>query len=66
MSKAATVVDMSPEAIARRLRPISEFYDFTRTLKNVKWLGKAKDLRRTQEKAKRAKEPDEGQKGLLD
>ncbi len=58
MSKAETVVDMSPEAIARRLRTVSELYDFTRTLKNVEWLGKAKDLRRTQEEAKRAKDRD--------
>ncbi len=54
MSRTETVVDMSPDAIARRLRTVSELYAFSLTLKNVKWLGKAEDLkaRRSGQKTK--------------
>lgn len=44
ISKAPPGVDMSPEAIDRRLRTVSELYQFATTVKNIKWLGKAKDL----------------------
>ena len=37
---------MSPEAIDRRLRTVSELYQFATTVKDIKWLGKAKDLER--------------------
>ncbi len=50
MSRTETAVDMNPDAIARRLWTISELYDFARTLKGVKWLGKAKDLQNEQER----------------
>ncbi len=43
-SKTPRGVDMSPEAIDRRLRTVSELYQFATTVKHVKWLGKAKDL----------------------
>jgi hypothetical protein len=35
---------MSPEAIDRRLRTVSELFHFATTVKDIKWLGKAKDL----------------------
>ncbi len=44
ISKAPPGVDMSPEGIDRRLRTVSELYQFATTVKQVKWLGKAKDL----------------------
>ncbi len=44
ISKAPPGVDMSPEAIDRRLRTLSGLYQFATTLKSVKWLGKVKDL----------------------
>ncbi len=34
---------MSPEGIDRRLRELSELYQFTTTLKDVRWLGKVED-----------------------
>ena len=54
ISKAPPGVDMSPEAIDRRLRTVSELYQFATTMKNIKWLGKAKDLEPQELKAKKA------------
>ncbi|MCP4656970.1 MAG: hypothetical protein GY856_16285 [bacterium] len=44
MSRTETVVDMSPEAIDRRLRTLSGLYQLAMSFKDIKWLGKAKDL----------------------
>ncbi len=44
ISKAPPGVDMSAEAIDRRLRTVSELYQFAITLKAFKRLGKARDL----------------------
>ncbi len=59
MSKTETVVDMSPDAIARRLRTVSELFQFSLTLKNVKWLGKVKDLE-AQRSAQKPTDSDQG------
>ncbi len=37
-------VDMSPEAIDRRLRDLSQLYDFARQVKGARWLGEVKDV----------------------
>ena len=39
------VVDMSPEAIDRRLRTLSDLHRLGMSLKSVRWLGKVNDLR---------------------
>ncbi len=44
ISKAPPGIDMRPEAIDRRFRTLSELYQFATTVKDVKWLGKARDL----------------------
>ncbi len=44
ISKTPPGVDMSAEAVDRRFRAMSELYQFATTVKDVKWLGKAKDL----------------------
>ena len=51
---------MSPEAIDRRLRTVSELYQFATTVKDVRWLGKAKDLeaRRSDDDARPASSRD--------
>ncbi len=49
ISKAPPGVDMSEEAIDRRFRALSELYQFATNVKDVKWVGKAKDLARQAE-----------------
>lgn len=44
MNDKKTGVDMSPEAIDRRMRTLSELWEFGQSLKGAKWLGKVKDL----------------------
>jgi hypothetical protein len=39
------VVDMSPEAIDRRLRTLSDLHRLGMSLRTVRWLGKVHDLR---------------------
>ena len=39
------VVDMSPEAIDRRLRTMGDLYKLGMSLRSVRWLGKVNDLR---------------------
>jgi hypothetical protein len=44
MSSKATGVDMSSKAMDRRLRRLSDLWEFAQSLKGAKWLGKVKDL----------------------
>ncbi len=44
ISKSPPGVDMGPEAVDRRLRSVSELYQFATTLKDVRWLGRARDV----------------------
>ncbi len=44
MNSKTTGVDMSSEAMDRRLRRLSSLWKFGQSLKDAKWLGKVKDL----------------------
>lgn len=44
MPKEMPPVDMSPQAIDRRLRPLSELFAFAQSLKGVRWLGEVREL----------------------
>ncbi len=45
MNDKTTGVDMSPEAIDRRMRTLSELWEFGQSLKGVKRLGRTRDLK---------------------
>ena len=44
MPKDMPQVDMSPQAIDRRLRTLSELFEFAQSLKGVRWLGEVREL----------------------
>lgn len=44
MAKEMPHVDMSPQAIDRRLRTLSELFEFAQSLKGVRWLGEMREL----------------------
>ncbi len=54
-------VDMSPEAIDRRMRRLSGLWEFGQSLKGAKRLGKARDLKAaaTGKNAKDGRKPQE-------
>ncbi len=43
MNSRTTGVDMSSEAMDRRLRKLSDLWEFGQSLKGARWLGKVKD-----------------------
>ena len=58
MNSQTTGVDMSSAAMDRRLRRLSDLWEFGQSLKGAKWLGKVKDLE--------AAAPDRNVKGARD
>ncbi len=59
MNEETTGVDMSPEAIDRRMRTLSELWEFGQSLKGAKRLGRTRDLktRASGQNAKGARDP---------
>ncbi len=63
MNKGESRIDMSPAALDRRLRDLSELWEFGMTIKNAKRLGKVRDKEPHSTKASagsRSPEPEAG------